>query len=73
MDLDLALKVIGWVMSLTPMVVFVVISFCLIWGASKDDDSIKGLVMLGVGIFSVGMIILVMTYVAGFSANLFLE
>lgn len=72
MDLDLALKVIAWAMTVTPVTVFVVISFYMISGAAADDDSIKGLVMLGLGIFAVGSILLLMTYVAGFSVGMFL-
>lgn len=72
MDFDLALKVIGWAMAVTPVTVFVIISFYMMWGASQDDDSIKGLIMLGLGIFTVGTILLVMTYVAGFSTSMFL-
>lgn len=73
MDLDLALKVIAWAMTVTPVTVFLVISFYMVWGASQDDDSIKGLIMLAVGIFSVGAILLLMTYVAGFSTAWFLN
>lgn len=72
MDLDLALKVIAWAMTVTPVTVFIVISFYMMWGAAQDDDSIKGLIMLSLGIFAVGAILLVMTYVAGFSTEWFL-
>ncbi|OGL95171.1 hypothetical protein A2348_02510 [Candidatus Uhrbacteria bacterium RIFOXYB12_FULL_58_10] len=73
MDLDLALKVIAWAMTVTPVTVFLVISFYMMSGAAEDDDSIKGLIMLGLGIFSVGAILLLMTYFAGFSTEWFLK
>lgn len=73
MDLDLALKVIAWAMTVTPVTVFVVISFYMMWGAAQDDDSIKGLMMLGIGIFAVGAILLLMTYFAGFSTEWFMR
>lgn len=73
MDLDLALKVIAWAMTVTPVTVFLIISFYMMWGASQDDDSIKGLMMLGIGIFAVGAILLLMTYFAGFSTEWFMQ
>ncbi len=73
MDLDLALKVIAWAMTVTPVTVFLVISFYMMAGAAADDDSIKALIMLGIGIFAVGAILLLMTYVAGFSTEWFMR
>ena len=73
MDLDLALKVVAWAMTITPVTVFVVISLYMMMGAAEDDDSIKGLIMLGVGIFAVGAFLLTMTYFAGFSTSWFLR
>ncbi len=62
MTLDLALKVIGWALTATPLVVFLVISFYVIMGAAGDDDLIKALVLLGVVIFFIGAILLVLVY-----------
>jgi len=73
MDLDLALKVIAWAMTVTPVTVFVVICVYMMLGAAQDDDSIKGLIMLGIGIFAIGVILLVMTYFAGFSTQWFMS
>lgn len=69
MDFDLAVKVVAWAMTVTPVTVFVVISFYMIGGAAEDDDSIKGLVMLGLGIFSIGAVLLGLSYFTGFSAD----
>jgi hypothetical protein len=73
MDLDLALKVVAWAMTVTPATVFLVVSFYMMAGAAEDDDAIKGLIMLGLGIFAVGAILLVMTYFAGFSVEMLLK
>lgn len=67
MDLDLALKVVAWAMTITPMTVFVVISFSMMMGAAEDDDTIKGLMMLGLGIFVIGVTLLAMFYLTTFS------
>lgn len=71
MDFDLAVKVIGWAMALTPLTVFVVVSFYMMSGAAEDDDSIKGLLMLGVGIFALGVILLAASYFTNFSTSWF--
>lgn len=73
MDLDLALKVVAWAMTLTPLTVFITISLYMMMGAAEDDDAIKGLIMLGVGIFVVGASLLAMTYFAGFSTAWFMK
>lgn len=69
MDLDLAIQVIAWAMTITPMTVFLVISFYMMYGASEDDEAIKGLIMLGLGIFTVGVILLIATYFTSFSVS----
>lgn len=69
MDLDLAVKVVAWAMTVTPVTVFVVISFYMMWGAAEDDDSIKGLIMLGLGIFSIGAVLLGLSYFTEFSVG----
>lgn len=73
MDFNLALMVIAWAMTVTPVTVFIVISFYMMWGAAEDDDAIKGLIMLGIGIFAIGAILLALTYFAGFSTEWFLR
>ncbi len=73
MDLDLALKVVAWAMAITPLTVFIVISAYMMLGAAEDDDSIKGIMMLGVGIFVIGAGLLAMTYFAGFSTAWFMR
>jgi len=72
MNFDLALKVIAWAMTLTPVTVFLTISFYMMWGAAQDDDDIKGLIMLGIGIFGIGAFLLIITSVAGFSVGMLL-
>lgn len=67
MDMNLAVKVIAWAMTLTPMTVFVIISFYMMAGAAEDDESVKGLLMLGLGIFFIGLILLIMAYFTHFS------
>ena len=62
MDLELALKVIGWAFAGTPVLVFTIVSFYMIMGAAGDDDLIKALVMLGTAIFLIGTILLVVLY-----------
>lgn len=73
MDLDLALKVVAWAMTITPVTVFVTISFYMMMGAASDDDSIKGIMMLGFGIFVIGSALLAMTYFMGFSTSWFMK
>lgn len=69
MNLDLAVKVVAWAMFVTPITVFTVISFFMMAGAAEDDESIKGLVMLGLGIFAIGGALLAMYYFANFSVS----
>ncbi len=73
MNLDLALKVVAWAMAITPLTVFIVVSFYMMMGAAEDDESIKGIMMLGIGIFTVGSALLAMTYFAGFSTSWFMK
>ncbi len=62
MNLDLIIKIIAWVMSITPVVVFIIVSSYMIKGAAEDDETIMGLVMLAVTIFGIGVAILTLTY-----------
>ncbi len=56
-------------MFITPVTVFVSISFYMMSGAAEDDESIKGLIMVGVGIFLIGAALLAMYYFANFSVS----
>lgn len=62
MELALVLKIVGWAMTLTPIVVFAVISFSMIMGAARDDEVIMGLVLLAAAIFAIGLIMLILVY-----------
>jgi len=59
-------KGLGWVLTLVPVVVFLTISFKMFQGAAKDDEMIKIFVILGGTIFSIGVIILVLSYLTNF-------
>jgi hypothetical protein len=69
MNLDLAVKVVAWAMFVTPVTVFTIVSFYMMAGAAEDDDAIKGLIMLGLGIFVIGGALLAMYYLANFSVS----
>ncbi len=72
MNLDLVLRIIAWVMAITPIVVFIIVSSYMIKGAAEDDETIMGLVMLAVTIFGIGVAILTLTYFTDFTvASLF--
>ncbi len=60
--LELAVKMIAWAMTLTPIAAFTAISAYMIAGAAKDDDMIKAIAMLGVSVFSIGAVLLALVY-----------
>ena len=72
MSLIMVLKIIGWVFTVAPVLIFVVISAYIIRGAMGDDDAIKSLVMIGFTFFFLGLIILLLIYLTNiFQAPLF--
>lgn len=73
MNLDFFIKVLGWAMALSPVLVFLVISGYMVWGAAKDDETIMALVMLGLGMFGIGAGILLIVYLTTFSFNTLLS
>ncbi len=52
----------GWVFTVVPLLIFLVISTVMIVGAGKDDDLIKALTLMGVSIFLMGAITLAIVY-----------
>ncbi len=58
MDLAQVITIIGWVFAVTPVIVFVTISVNMIKGVMAEDDFIRSLVTLGIGIFITGLIML---------------
>jgi len=66
MPLDIGVKILGWGMTIVPAVIFVVISGIMIWGAGEDDEVIRGLTLLGVAIFGIGLIVLALAYFTTF-------
>ncbi|NQV89933.1 hypothetical protein HQ487_00825 [Candidatus Uhrbacteria bacterium] len=66
MTLLLALKIFGWLFTLIPLTVFLIISVNLIKGVGKDDALILALALLGLTIFLMGVITLVFVYLTNF-------
>lgn len=66
MDIKSILKIIGWVLTITPLVAFIGVSIYVIKGAMEDDDLIKALVMFCVGCFALGAIILLLMFLTNF-------
>ncbi len=62
MNLENIIKGIGWVFTLTPIVVFIGIGVVMIKGAMKDDELVRSLVLLAIGIFFIGVILLLLIY-----------
>ncbi len=67
MQLDTIFKALGWAMAITPLAVFLMITFYMIRGAAKDDSVVMGLVLLGLAIFGIGVGILIIFYLADFT------
>ena len=59
------LTFIGWVFTLTPLLIVIVVSAVMIKGAAGDDDLIMALTMLGITIFVIGVILLILVYLSG--------
>ena len=53
---------LGWIFTIVPLLVFLVISIIMIWGAGKDDELIKALTFMGIAIFLMGAVTLVIVY-----------
>jgi len=62
MSLELILKIISWAMLATPLIVFLIISGYMIFGAASDDDEIMALVILGFTLFFMGTGMLALLY-----------
>lgn len=69
MDLDLIVKILGWTMFVAPVVVFVVLSGYMVWGAAQDDEVIMALAMAGLASFGIGFAILLFVYLTDFSVT----
>jgi len=68
MTLSLVMKFFGWIFTIVPLLVFLIISVTMIWGAGKDDGLIKGLTLMGIAIFLIGAITLAIVYLTNFLA-----
>jgi hypothetical protein len=66
MTLILTLKILGWMFTLTPLTIFLVISINLIKGVGKDDALILALALIGLTIFLMGVITLIVVYLTNF-------
>ena len=62
MTIETLLIFLGWIFTIVPLLVFLVISTIMIWGAGKDDDLIKAFSLMGIGIFLMGAITLALVY-----------
>ncbi|NQV89768.1 MAG: hypothetical protein HQ488_05570 [Parcubacteria group bacterium] len=62
MSLKIVMMFLGWIFTIVPLLVFLVISTVMIVGAGKDDDLIKALTLMGVSIFLMGAITLAIVY-----------
>jgi hypothetical protein len=62
MDLKTIMMFLGWIFTIVPLLVFLVISIIMIWGAGKDDELIKALTFMGIAIFLMGAVTLVIVY-----------
>lgn len=71
--LESILKVIGWVFVLTPVTIFLVISIQMVRGVMKDDPFIKAVVLLGIGLFCIGAILLLLLYLTNFLDRSFIR
>lgn len=61
-DLELIVKVLGWILLIGPVAAVISISTYLIMGAAKDDETIGGFVMLGLSLFLLGGAMLALVY-----------
>ncbi len=62
MQLELVLKIIGWLFVLGPTITFISISFYMIRGAAEDDVTIMALVLIALALFVMGAILLLLLY-----------
>ena len=62
------LYMVGWAFSIIPVLVFVVFSAKMIWGASGDDEVVRAIVLAGVAMFFIGIILLLMMYLTNIVA-----
>lgn len=56
------LLILGWIFTLTPVVIFLGVSIYMVRGIMKDDDNLKALILLGFTIFIMGSILLLSIY-----------
>ena len=66
MDIKNTLKIIGWILTVAPLIAFLGVSIYVIKGAMEDDDMVKALVMLCIGCFTLGAIILLLMFLTSF-------
>ncbi len=62
MNLELIVKSVGWVFVLGPVGAVLAVSIHLIMGAAKDDDMIRGFLMLGISFVLLGAGMLALAY-----------
>jgi len=66
MGLILTLKILGWIFTLVPLTLYLVISVKLIKGVGKDDPLILTFAMIGLSIFLMGVITLTVVYLTDY-------
>lgn len=62
MNLEVVIKVIGWILVLLPVLAFLIASFKIMAGLMEDDGFIKMLIMSSFAIFGLGVVILILIY-----------
>lgn len=65
MSLSQLISIVGWIFLITPVVIFVTISINMIKGVMAEDDFIRSLVTLGIGVFLTGLVMLATTQFTG--------
>ncbi len=71
MNIQLAfiVKIIGWILTGIPLVMFLFFSFHMLKGIMEDDEQVKGIVSLFLTVFLIGLVILLFTYLTNFFSS----
>ena len=62
MSLLWIVTIVGWLLVLIPLTLYVALTLQIVFGAAKDDDTIKGIVGLGILCLISGIVCLAMVY-----------
>lgn len=63
------IKLVGFILSGVPLLVFLFFSIHMLKGISEDDDQVKGLVSMFLAVFMIGVVILAFTYLTDFLSS----